>query len=211
MTWLVGILVLLGLALLLQLSLLVYAGYVLLGLWLLSRLLAKNWTQHVSASRRFNDQTAEIGDRLPVTAVARNDGTLPIPWVIIEDVLPSEALKQRPPRLKVEGKRLKVGFMAKDGKLRLSYDLVPQMRGFYRIGPVMLEGGDLFGLFRRFRLCTEPHFLLVYPKQVPLLGYDLASRRPIGEIRLSHKLFEDPTRIAGIREYQQGDPLNRVH
>jgi uncharacterized protein (DUF58 family) len=69
----------------------------------------------------------------------------------------------------------------------------------------------LFGLHRRFRLETKPQFVLVPPKIVPLRGYDLFSRRPIGEVRLTHRLFEDPTRIAGVREYQQGDPLNRVH
>jgi uncharacterized protein (DUF58 family) len=53
--------------------------------------------------------------------------------------------------------------------------------------------------------------VLVYPKVIPLSGYDLASRRPIGEIRLSHRLFEDPTRITGVRLYQPGDALNRVH
>jgi len=58
---------------------------------------------------------------------------------------------------------------------------------------------------------TQPHFILVYPQVVPLQGYDLASRRPIGEVRLTHRLFEDPTRIAGVRRYQNGDSLNRVH
>ena len=52
---------------------------------------------------------------------------------------------------------------------------------------------------------------MVYPSVVPLPGYDIASRRPIGEIRLTHRLFEDPTRIAGVRYYQPGDPLNRVN
>ena len=85
------------------------------------------------------------------------------------------------------------------------------MRGYYQIGPLLLESGDLFGLHRRFRLVTKPHFVLVFPKVVPLRGYDLASRRPIGEVRLTHRLFEDPTRIAGVRDYQPGDPLNRVH
>jgi len=33
----------------------------------------------------------------------------------------------------------------------------------------------------------------------------------MGEIRLAHRLFEDPTRIAGVRPYQHGDPLNRIH
>ncbi len=85
------------------------------------------------------------------------------------------------------------------------------MRGYYQIGPLVLETGDLFGLHRRFRIVTEPVYIMVYPKVVPLSGYDLASRRPIGEIRLTHRLFEDPTRIAGVRLYQPGDPLNRVN
>jgi uncharacterized protein (DUF58 family) len=46
---------------------------------------------------------------------------------------------------------------------------------------------------------------------VTLAGYDLASRRPIGDIKMMHRLFEDPTRIAGVRPYETGDPLNRVH
>ena len=58
---------------------------------------------------------------------------------------------------------------------------------------------------------TEPQFVLVLPKVLPLRGYNLASRRPIGEIRVAHRLFEDPTRLAGVRLFQQGDPLNRVH
>src|SRR5262249_60023630 len=49
------------------------------------------------------------------------------------------------------------------------------------------------------------------PKVVPLVGYDLASRRPIGDVRLTHRLYEDPTRIAGVRPYEAGDPLNRVN
>ena len=60
-------------------------------------------------------------------------------------------------------------------------------------------------------MLTSPHFLLVYPEIAPLEGYDLASRMPLGEIRMTHRLFEDPTRIAGVRAYEAGDPLNRVH
>jgi uncharacterized protein (DUF58 family) len=85
------------------------------------------------------------------------------------------------------------------------------MRGYYQVGPLMLESGDLFGLHRRYKVVTEPHFVMVYPKVIPLFGYDLSSRRPIGEIRMAHRLFEDPTRLAGVREYQRGDSFNRIH
>jgi uncharacterized protein (DUF58 family) len=76
---------------------------------------------------------------------------------------------------------------------------------------LVLETGDLFGLHRRYGVAAQPHFLLVYPEVVPLEGYDVASRRPIGEVRMSHRLYEDPTRIAGVRRYEAGDPLNRIH
>jgi uncharacterized protein (DUF58 family) len=97
------------------------------------------------------------------------------------------------------------------GDFVLRYKLHLKLRGYYQIGPLVLETGDLFGLHRRYRVATEPHYLLVYPRVVPLEGYDITSRRPIGEVKLTHRLFEDPTRIAGVREYQAGDPLNRIH
>ena len=60
-------------------------------------------------------------------------------------------------------------------------------------------------------MVTEPAYLMVYPKVIPLGGYDIASRRPIGEVIMTNRLFEDPTRIAGVRDYQAGDPMNRIH
>jgi uncharacterized protein (DUF58 family) len=84
-------------------------------------------------------------------------------------------------------------------------------RGYFQLGPLVLETGDLFGLHRRYRVVSDPHFLLVYPKVMPLEGFDIASKRPIGEVRMTYRLYEDPTRIAGVRRYEPGDPLNRVH
>ncbi len=111
----------------------------------------------------------------------------------------------------MKGQRLAVAMLGARGSKTLNYQLHFVMRGYYQVGPLVLETGDLFGLHRRFRIVTDPVYIMVYPKVVPLPGYDLASRRPIGEIRLTHRLFEDPTRIAGVRFYQPGDPLNRVN
>ncbi len=97
------------------------------------------------------------------------------------------------------------------GRQTIFYQLKCNRRGYHQIGPLVVETGDLFGLHRRYRVLTSPHFLLVYPEVVPLEGFELASRRPIGEVRISHRLYEDPTRIAGVRRYEAGDPLNRIH
>ena len=95
--------------------------------------------------------------------------------------------------------------------MELAYTVECMRRGYFQIGPLVMENGDLFGLHRRFRVDAEPVYLLVYPRIVPLEGYDLTSRRPIGDVLMMHRLFEDPTRISGVRLYEMGDPLNRVH
>jgi uncharacterized protein (DUF58 family) len=131
--------------------------------------------------------------------------------VLIEDHVPGQALDRRFPRLKLKGKRAEIAIVRGGGEVVLKYSLECVARGYHQIGPLVLETGDLFGLHRRFRVVADPKFVLVYPRIVPLIGYDIASRRPIGDVRISHRLYEDPTRIAGVRTYQQGDPLNRVH
>jgi uncharacterized protein (DUF58 family) len=211
MKWFLGAILLLLAALLLQSSLLAYAMYVLLAVLISSRLLARNWLGKVTASRTTDLLAAGVGDEVSVEITITNSGWLPVPWVLLEDMLPQPALAQKPPRLRVKGKRLQIRMLPGGKEVTLSYQLRCDMRGYYQVGPLVMESGDLFGLHRRYRVDAEPHFLLVYPKIVPLEGYDLASRRPIGDIRLSHRLYEDPTRIAGVRPYQIGDPLNRVH
>jgi uncharacterized protein (DUF58 family) len=211
MKWFFGAILLLLAALLLQSSLLAYAMYVLFGLLLLTRWFARSWIGNLSATRTCKQQNADIGDRVLVQLTVTNEGGLPVPWLLAEDLLPQFSPGHRFPRIKVKGKRLQIAMLRAGATLEMNYKIECVMRGYYQIGPLTLESGDLFGLHRRFRVLTEPAFLLVYPRIVPLLGYDVASRRPIGDVRLSHRLYEDPTRIAGVRPYEAGDPLNRVH
>jgi uncharacterized protein (DUF58 family) len=211
MKWFVGVAVLLLLALAFQLGLLAYAMYVLLGLLIVSRLLTKAWIGGLSAERESNRLSAEIGDTVAVAVTVLNSGRLPVPWILMEDLVAWPQVVNGPPPVRLIGKRMKISLLRAGKRTTLLYQVQFQQRGYYQIGPVVLESGDLFGLHRRYESATHPHFVLVYPRVAPLDGYDLASRRPIGEIRLTHRLYEDPTRLSGVRLYQPGDALNRVH
>lgn len=211
MKWFIGVIVLLLAALLLESGLLAYAMYVLLAVMVVSRFLARNWIGRLHAGRRCEQLTAEIGETIDVDVTVTNSGWLPVPWVLLEDMLPIRSQMHGAERLGVRGKRMKLAMIGARSEAKLRYGLRPRTRGYFQVGPLVMETGDLFGLHRRYRVATEPHFLLVYPKVIPLEGYELASRRPIGEVRLSLRLYEDPTRIAGVRGYQPGDPINRVH
>lgn len=211
MRWLLGAIALLVVGIVFQLGLLVYAMYVLIAVLLVSRFLAREWIESVSARRECSGLTAQIGDKVGVIVTVKNKGRLPIAWLLLEDSVPKAALVQRPPRISIDGKRTMITQLGGGAEKLILYQVNFLMRGYYQIGPLLVESGDLFGLHRRFRVETKPHFVLVFPKVLPLQGYDLASRRPIGEVRLTHRLFEDPTRIAGVRNYMPGDPLNRIH
>lgn len=211
MIWPAAIVLILILALIFRLGLLVYAMYTLLGVYIVSRYLTYRWATSLTASRECNRLTAEEGDDVAVIVTINNTGGLPIPWIMVEDLLPRDALMYSPPSLGVSGPRLQLTHLWPTSHRNLRYQLKCNRRGYYQLGPLVLETGDLFGLHRRFRVLTQPHFLLVMPKVVPLTGYAISSKRPIGEVRMTYRLFEDPTRISGVRAYQEGDSLNRIH
>jgi uncharacterized protein (DUF58 family) len=194
-----------------QLSLLAYAMYALLAILVISRMLARSWTSSVAASRECNRDEVEVGDTVAVVVRVRNSGALPVAWLLMEDLLPRDALMHTPPKLKMSGQRLQLAMLAPGTTRSLLYQLTCNRRGYYQIGPLLLETGDLFGLHRRHQVAAAPHFVLVLPKVMPLEGYQVSSKRPIGEVRMTYRLYEDPTRIAGVRRYEQGDPMNRVH
>jgi uncharacterized protein (DUF58 family) len=209
--WFFPTLLVLVIALVFNLGLLAYAMYALLGAMLVSRLMTRQWVEHLEGERRCNRDSCNVGETVAVIVSVKNQGKLPVAWVLMEDLLPRHALVHRPPKIKVHGSRLQLSMLGHRGTKTFPYQLEFNHRGYYQVGPLVLETGDLFGLHRRWRSAADPHFVLVYPEVVPLEGYDVASRRPIGEVRMTHRLFEDPTRISGVRAYQAGDPLNRIH
>ena len=108
MRWLLGAIALLIIGIVFQLGLLVYAMYVLLGVMLVSRYLAREWVERITAERECSRLTAQIGDKVAVVVQIKNTGRLPVPWLIVEDSVPKEALVQKPPRISLDGKRIKI-------------------------------------------------------------------------------------------------------
>ena len=211
MIWLLALALLVGLALALQAGLVAFAGYVVLGVYLLSRYLARRWVHDLTGVRVCDATPREVGQSTEVVVTLTNTGALPILWVLVEDLIPDLATRQKPARLSVKGKRLQVVTLGARKTRTVKYAVTFLMRGYYPVGPTLLETGDVFGLHRQHRVVGKPVYVMVYPKIIPIPKYDFASERPIGEVRLQNRLFEDPTRTAGVREYQLGDPLQRVH
>lgn len=208
---LAGISFLMLIGLLTGASMLVYAAYVLIAIYLLTRYLSRKWADSLVAVRKATAHEVEIGQTIIVSFKLDNGGRLPIIWMLLEDALPRGALVGPPPALKIDGSNLRLCSLSVGAPKLHSYKLTALRRGYYQIGPLIAETGDLFGLHRRFKTVSKIETLLVLPKIVPLVGYDVASQRPVGEVKVTYRLMEDPTLVSGIRKYQNGDPMRAVH
>jgi len=74
-----------------------------------------------------------------------------------------------------------------------------------------VTSGDIFGLYPRS--FTEPNVehVIVYPRIFPITQLGLPSLFPRGEIGTELRLFEDPTRSIGVRDYDPRDSLRHIH
>ncbi|EMI27516.1 DUF58 domain-containing protein [Rhodopirellula europaea] len=198
------------------------AAVVAIGNWV-----ATQWSAGVVAVRldspeEGRDLEVVIGSLVPVTVEVTNQGKLPVAWVLAEDLIPRGATQQarqadgmaidpRTTPLPIEGARLAVMALLPGQSKRIEYSVRCLRRGYFQIGPMVLETGDPVGMFRRYRLGARPMFVTVLPKVQLLSTYEIGSRRPIGEIKIRASSMTDPTRLRGIRQWQIGDPLRSVH
>ena len=169
----------------------------------------------VDYHRVFAPRRAFYGEEITLAVEVTNRKVLPLAWLEAVDELPAElevldgrvipSLRQR--------RQLLVNLFSTRWyeRVRRRFRLRCNARGYFRLGPVRLRSGDLFGFTLRGRDVELSEHLIVYPKVVPLEALGLPPLHPLGEARTPRLLFEDPTRTVGTREYLAGDPLRRLH
>jgi uncharacterized protein (DUF58 family) len=93
-----------------------------------------------------------------------------------------------------------------------NYEVLFPHRGHYPVGPIELQSGDLFGLFKSEALEQLVTHVWVYPNKAPIPAgmINLSPKKPIGELRTRSWIFHDSTRFAGIRDYRFGDSVRHV-
>jgi uncharacterized protein (DUF58 family) len=174
---------------------------VVVGLQLLSRLWLRRSAGHLRWRRR-TPAAAFPGERVTVELELSNDGLLPLPWLSINESLPPSM--HSPPMIR---EVLSLGA----GEQRvLTYTLVGQRRGLYRLGPLSLQTGDVLGLGERVLTSSERDAITIYPPILTLGELGLPASLPYGTLATTARLFSDPARPIGVRPYQAADGVRRI-
>jgi len=178
-----------------------YLLYVVVGLQVLARLWLRQSARQL-AWRRRAPSSAFLGERLTVELELTNNGLLPLPWLVISESLPPSM--HSPPLIR---EVLSLGA----GEQRvLTYTLTSQRRGYYKIGPLALQTGDVLGLGERVLSGAAPDGVTVYPPILSLGELGLPASLPYGTLAAPTRLFSDPARPSGVRPYQAADGVRRI-
>ncbi|MFN2235809.1 MAG: DUF58 domain-containing protein [Anaerolineales bacterium] len=176
--------------------------YLLVGVFLVGNWWSRQSIAGVTYKRKFYNR-AFLGEKISVELEISNKKLLPIPWLRIREGLPVQ--------LSGPDAFNRVLTLAPRAKENFFYKLEARKRGYYTIGPLFLSTGDLLGLGSKELLSEgQTEYLTVFPKVVQLANLKFPSHSPLGSLRHTQPIFEDPTRVKGKRDYIAGDSLRRV-
>ncbi|HXI17867.1 MAG TPA: DUF58 domain-containing protein, partial [Chloroflexota bacterium] len=165
--------------------------------------------------RTLGEKRAFFGEELPFSVEIENAKPLPLAWLEADDSVPvGLEVTGGPARVGAEPGRASLRQLVALGwyeRVTLRYRLRCVQRGAFEIGPVQLRSGDPFGFASREKTLPIYDRVLVYPRMVPVEQLGLPSRHPFGDARDPRRLFQDMTRMAGIRPYAAGDSPRQIH
>lgn len=192
---------LLIIALFLRVDFIFYIVYVVAGVYTWSRWFVPFVMRQVSLERKFNDHVF-LGEKVPITLELTNRSRLPVPWLQMRDSVPVLLQTSGVPRYAFT--------LPGRSTARFTHLVQAARRGYYQIGPLLLQSGDFFG-FSEQSFNFPPAYLTVYPRIIPLARLGLPARLPFGAIPSRQRLFADPARPVGVRDYRPGDPLRQIN
>ncbi len=165
--------------------------------------------------RVLSEQRAFVGEEIRVTVRIQNRKLLPVGWLQVDDEFPIELTLQDAGRTSQQ----KLGLVTAHALYSMRwYEQTERVftarceqRGYFNFGATFLKSGDMFGLFENRATLPARDWLLVYPRVWPLAALGLPAKDPLGDRAVRRRMFEDPTRTIGIRDYGPQDDRRRIH
>ncbi len=191
---------------------------ILLSLALSAAGLSKIWSwmslKGVHGERQMSQLRAFPDEHLEIKIRISNRKLLPLPWIQVTDEVPAGFATDFPAQPGSRPGFVKLAFsspMTGYSALNWKYSLFCHKRGYYPLGPLTLASGDIFGFYPRQAAYPPADPIIVYPRIYTLAQLGIPSLYPLGETRSEKRIFEDPSRTIGVRDYHPGDSLRRIH
>lgn len=195
------ILVLFVLAALLRIDFFFTILYLFVGVYVALRVWSRRALRHLHVERSLPERVF-LGEHITVTLTLKNKSRLPVPWLMLNESF--STVLSSPPFFR------QVISLPGQATHTIQYPLTARRRGYYRIGPLLLETGDLLGINQNRGQYPTNH-LIVYPKILPMAQLGLPTHSPQPILPTNIPLFKDPARVTGVQNYLPGDNPRHIH
>lgn len=169
--------------------------------------------RYLAIRQQVYPQRLFFGEEVVISLTIENQKWLPLPWLACEEqvrpLLP--ILVKQGSQQETIGQIDNSGLLWSFQRVTRHYRMRCSARGLYIFGPLTLSSTDPFGWLKRQVTLPLYGTLLVYPLIASLEELGLAPLSLFGEGVTARRLFEDPLRIIGVRDYQLGDDPRRIH
>jgi uncharacterized protein (DUF58 family) len=191
---------------------------ILLGLVLSVAGLAAFWSRlslaGVRCRRLIGEKRLFPGESTELRLELFNRKPLPLPWVKIDDEIPADLGQDLDPTPATRPGYYSLTRWASVlwyRKVGWKFQIYGKKRGYYPLGSLTATSGDIFGFYPRWRQFASADHVLVYPRVFPIEQMEVPSLHPMGEARTRRRIFQDPTRPIGLRDYRPQDSLKYIH
>jgi uncharacterized protein (DUF58 family) len=181
---------------------LIRVGVLLVALPLLSAITASRARYRLSCNRSLHPRRVPAGTVSTVDLRLRNVSRLRTGLLMAEDTVPYSLGSK--PRFLLD--RIEAG-----GEREYDYQVRPDNRGKYPIGPLRVRVADAFGLVEVGRSFSSTSTLTVTPRIVPLELPAMAGNWPGDGEQGRRTITASGEDDVAPREYRVGDSLHRVH
>ena len=164
----------------------------------------------VEVSARFRPGRAFLGEEVSLRVRITNGKPVPLPLVRVTVWLPEGLHAADGREYPLRGFQRKLSM---PGRSAAEFDLPVRVRrrGEYWVEKILVSITDPFDLAPLDRDLPSDAVLLVMPEPKINIPMPIRRRLPFGRPAHAVRLFEERERFAGIRPYEPGDPLNRIH
>ena len=161
---------------------------------------ARQMAGNVTLTREQHYNWVHVGDLLEERFTLRNNSPLPIVWVEVDDRsdLPDYTARS-------------VRSAGAHDTIEWRIEGICRRRGLFTLGPWQAHISDPFGLFVVTFDYPETRSILIYPSVVHLPTLPLPRGAATGTGRTSRRALDVTINAAGVRQFSQGDSLNRIH
>lgn len=178
-----------------------------------NNLYSKYGLKNVHYNCYFSTIEAYEGDEIEIVEEISNRKLLPLPWLKAE-ISTSKWLDFAGTQSVITDKTRFVSsfFMLKSyHKVMRKWKVKCLKRGVFTLDKVVLVASDLFGNVTISKPVEVTMEITVLPKPIELEELSISSKHMSGDLVVKRHLIADPFYIAGVREYNYNDSMNKIN